>query len=311
MNMEASTWNGWVARLERARLLPGRTSRLERVPQGQVLSFAPPVHRSLHPWSVDVRWGAEDCHEARIAVAGLVNGLPPDVEGVLAGKEQATTLDEAWMPLRSLRRGLAEEPPHVKLFFEARGVRLSEGETGPQRHLAASDVWLARARLSYKAEVTAVDASGTSGQIVDYAVTYDTATLEARGASARVVRGANFPEKQRPTLAERLMGLYQDDGEDRLRVCSIYFLSPPEPKNAVPDAAWQVFTRHDLFWNVRHGARVEMPKQPPKPIRFFSGLAAGLGDMIINQNLALSNDLAQRIGAAVANDAPEGQWSIA
>lgn len=303
-------WNDWVARLDAARLQPGCTSRVERVPQGQVLSLHPPVRRWRHPWAVDVRWNEGGFFEARIAVAGLVNGLPPLVEG------EATTLDDVWMPLRSLRGGLDGEPAHVKVFFGTRGVKAAADLPSsisdlPSRLLAACDVWLARARLSYKASVTAVDASGTSGQIVDYAVTYDTAALEARGASARVSRGASFPEKQRPTLAERLMGLYQDDGEDRLRVCSIYFLSPPEPKNAVPDAAWQVFTRHDLFWNVRHGARVEMPKQPPKPIRFFSGLAAGLGDMIINQNLALSNDLAQRIGAAVANDAPEGQWSIA
>lgn len=53
------------------------------------------------------------------------------------------------------------------------------------------------------------------------------------------------------------------------------------------------------------------PSKPPAPIRFFSGLAGGFGDLLINQWLALDNALAAQIFNAVNNTAPEGRFSIA
>jgi len=293
---------------------------------------SPPRRRFRHPWRTTTSWNAdEERWEARVR-PGFINGVDPVVRGYRddGNPRQLAEIpltDDPWIPLTALRSVPGEGEP-LPGFFKQLGVRqpkndISISEAGgvvidttpedpalpPPRYLMAVDLFAAVARATYNLTVTAVDPAGIVGQIVDYSVAFDTRQLDRVGIRARLQAGTFQPVRP-PTLMERLTGAYADEGEDRVLISTVYFLSPESVAGPV-DETWEPYVKHSCFWNLMHAARNDPPREAVKPIRFFSGLAAGLGDIVINQNLSLNQDLMDKIGTALQNDDNAGQfWSI-
>lgn len=323
-----------AAQLQRNQLLPSPGMRIYNSRRGQRAEIAFPFDPWAHPWSTRALWNAERKRwEAIVIVPGSVNAIDPLVPGqtVVDGDTErpAGLCDYPRIPLTSWRSPVANGEP-LLAFFAAKGVRelktdslISEAggvttvdsfeqETAlPPRSLLACNLYLAKARATYKAVITEIDGTGSSGVVFDYSVTYGTETLDRKGVRARLQTAAAFPAIHQPTFAERLLGTYEDEGEDRLSICTIYLVSPPNEEGVTPDDRWTPYVQHDEFWPLKHVSPVTAPKESPKPIRIFTGLAGGIGDSLFNQLLSSQNAASQQIMNAVNNTVPEGDWSLA
>jgi len=256
-----------------------------------------------HPWQTLPAWDPAAGRWSCTVKPGFVNGVSPLVESV-------DLLDTPAIPLRSWRAIPADGLDPIPPFFKALGVRapLSEVSVGgsgaltidltqrdislPPRLLVACDVYLAQARVQQTSTVTAVDATGASGLVVDYATGLKTTELDRVGSRPRLLTGLYQAAKD-PSLSEILLGLDADDGTDRHPISTVFLLSPENAlAGSTPDGTWTPYVRHATFWNLCHAPRNVAPPKPPPPIRLFTGLALGLGDAIANQTLAPVNELA-------------------
>lgn len=320
-SIRARDWNERiVAPCERCLLLPGAHTTSVRTPHGQILSISADVGWH-HPWFPSVGWDKEGWH-VRVR-PGFVNGQDPAVPGhedLLAGPK---------IRLTSFRAIPAEGEP-VPKFFSQLGVQTPKqafyldamqrvvmdttqraASAMPPRLLAACDIWVSVARATYRGVAQVVDASGVSGEVVDYSVTFDTTQLDRVGMRPRLLVGEKMPAVLTPTLSERLNGQFQDDGEDRLRIATLYFLSPPDATDPTPNQLWQPYPSNNAFWNLAHAAKNPVPKKPPAPIRMFTGLAGGWADIIGNQMLSGTNELSARASNAVNTTTNEGRfWNV-
>lgn len=328
---EATGVRDQAYRLQDARLLASASSRVIETAEGQLLILIEDDNGYAHPWITKAHYAGG--WKARVVVPGMVNGLDPRVPGVEVKdsdgtKREAVLTDSPEIPLNTFRTPGGEgdkildvflalgvrEPKTDNISFDALGgvtiVDESQATNAtPPRELRAVDFYIAKSRATFAAQVTLIDASGTSGVIVDYGVKYDTSTLDREGTRTRFMQTAKFQPVRKPTLAERLFGDFQDEGEDRLHICTVFLLSPPN-STGEPDASWTAYVQNHVFWHLKHHAPNEVPAKQPDPIRFHSGLAGGLGDLVINQYLALNNDLSAQISAAVNNTTPEGQFCL-
>src|SRR5262249_9811307 len=152
-----------------------------------------------------------------------------------------------------------------------------------------------------------------TGQIVDYEIGFNDSSLKLYGERARLMQGPKFPNKKEVSLSNRLSGLYEDDGEDRLPISTVYFLSPPNKLQVPVNADWVAYVQHRCFWNLMHAARNDPPKNT-KQTTVGSGLAAYLGRYTVapQATIGLMEAESQRILAAVLNNTSnEGKfWSI-
>ncbi len=181
------------------------------------------------------------------------------------------------------------------------------GQDSGSRLLVGQDFWLSQARATYQMNVTAYDATGFSGSIVEYSPSFDTNRLRSQGARPRIHQGA-WVEPVKPTFADRLAGLYGDDGEDKQRLFTVYALSPPNPSSPEPGPDWEIWVQHRCWWNVNHAGRNIPPKTLPPATPFFSPLAFGLANLPVNQFIGLQQDLLERVFNAFQNDDNEGRF---
>lgn len=311
------------------RAMPSASAGVRRSRDGQAFLLQRDA-RYQHPWFTTAAWDGE--RWVATVRPGLVNGIDPLVpSGVVAGRETrvegVSLLDSPEIPLVSVRApgGTGDLIPQ---FFLDLGVRkpksniqvsdlggvtiLDELDANPlpPRQLRAADLYLAVARPTYESTLTISDATGISGQVADYSVGYNLDNVERNGRRARLLQAGKFPAPYKATLIDRLLGNYQDEGEDRLLVSTVYFVSPPDFEGEL-DASWTPYVSHSIFWNVMHGTVNQPPRDPAQRITLFTGLAGGWGDVIINQSLAPINDLADQILNAVTNVTPEGRfWTV-
>lgn len=326
--LPATLWNRkYVEPLANCLVRPGTHTRVLYTARGQCVSLtAEALWR--HPWFTYPRWNAQERHWEATVNAGFVNGIDPLVPGAGEKGADADLADDPVIPLRGFRSLPGEGDPVPPLFVAA-GVRTKkDGAIGisdmgfvtidstpreeglpPPRALVAMDFYLSVARPTYQPHVAVVDASGTSGSITEYWATFDTSTLNLRGARARLMQAAKMPRKHTPTFYERLSGEYQDNGEDWQLVSTVYLLSPPDQLDGPPDGTWEAFVAHEIFWNLAHASR-NLPPAQFKPLR-FAGTGLWMADMIVGQWLALQKDIEQRVFAAAnASDNAGKFWSV-
>lgn len=306
----------------------GARTRVSHSSEGQVVDLTGSA-LWRHPWFTDPRWNAKLRRWEATVAPGFVNGQDPLVPGAETDSlAEPGLIDAPAIPLHSFR-SVPGEGERLDPFFAALGVREPENRFSisdlgkvtldateredenplPPRALVAMDCYLTVARATYEPQVTVVDGSGTSGQVVDYTVTFNTDNLRRQGARARLMQAARFPAPRIPTFQERLGGDYQDEGEDRQPVSTVYLLSPPNQLDGEPDATWTPYVKHHLFWNLAHAAR-NLPPVNAKPQR-FQGTGLPLADMIIGPWLALQNELYQRVLNAFNNTSNEGRfWTV-
>lgn len=316
------TWNQQaVDKLAQGIALQGVNTLVTISPLGRILSV---TGKGLwqHPWFTEPRWNASLVRwEVRINPTGsFVNGMDPSVPGVPRSEtdpSDSDLVDNPLIPVHAFRSVPSEGDP-VPGFFKALGVQtpksnltISEvggvvadesGDLGvplPPRALMAVDFYIAVARATYESHATEVDATGASGVVVDYSVSYNTDRLAQIGSRPRFLQSPLFPAIRTPTLAERLLGTFQDEGEDRQLISTLYLLSPENELAGPPDGRWTPYVKHSVFWPLDHAARNIPPAKPPQPIRLFTGLLGGLGDIIGNQILSGSNEYSERVINAV------------
>jgi hypothetical protein len=71
----------------------------------------------------------------------------------------------------------------------------------------------------------------------------------------------------------------------------VYLVSPLGAAYfSAPDATWQAFVQHRVFWNLHHGTNQLPPPLDAKPLTLNTGLAGGVGDRINQFLLAQVND---------------------
>ena len=314
-SLRARDWNERiVAPCIRAQLMPGAHTTVLRTRRGQVINIDPSLGWS-HPWFVTpAGWKADGFH-FRVR-PGFVNGRAP-----IVGEQ--TLLDGPQIRVPAWRQidGTDEQIP---AFFQRLGVRpatagfviggagvqvdTTQRETDtPPRLLAACDVWVSVARATFRPQIDITDPIGVTGQIVDYNVTWDVRELEREGTAPRLNVGRFVPVRA-PTLAERLGGLFTDDGEDRILISALYMLSPENTTDPSPTPQWAFFRANNCFWNLHHAARNIPPRTNPPPLRIFTGLLGGVGDLIGNQFLSQVNEFSDRVRNAVNATTNEGRF---
>jgi hypothetical protein len=313
--------NRMVALLGGLTLEVGSHGRRERVPRGMAL-HAEDVGPWQHPWFTTARWDARLAKWRVNVLPGFVNGIDPTFNGtpLLDVPEPAVN---GWRNVGGTL-GVGNEP--VPPFFLAQGVEkthsafsvstdgqitdnTSELPPSSRRILRAVDIVLAVARPALTSQITLVDATGTSGQEVLYRVGMDTTYVMEKGTRPMLRLEQKYEPAHKPTLAERVTGLFADATEDKRLISTLYMLSPAgADETAEPDNTWKPYAKHATFWNLDHASRNTIPKEPLPPIRLFTFLAGGLGDLIDNQILAQINEYSDRVQDAVNNTTLEGEF---
>ena len=284
----ADFWNKQVlGTLKKEEASSGAHIRVEKFPQGQLVSVKD-SGMWHHPWFTSPTWNPNAGSSGRwecTVTPGFVDGVDPRVPAAEA--EEAARLETQKKGSgKGVTLGLCDRPkvPYyqyktltnpIPKFFQALGVKVkkekvsvntSSGkivwditnaqDTGPkERWLQQAQVYISKARATYSMDAS-VQGNLVMGQIVDYTVKYDTSLLEQAGTRARLLTAGEMPASYAPSLADRMAGVYGDDGEDRHLVATVYFLSPADFKLPVdgampaPDVNWTPFVKHDLFWNL-------------------------------------------------------------
>jgi hypothetical protein len=328
-SLRARDWNTMiVAPCVAAQIQPGAHTTIIRTARGQIVNIDPSLGWS-HPWFVTPAGWKSDGFHFRVR-PGFVNGRAPlvpeaipFVEGDTVKMVNLTLLDGPEIRVPAWRQidGTDEQIP---AFFQRLGVRPAPagfviGEAGvqvdttqretdtPPRLLAACDVWVSVARATFRPQIDITDATGVTGQVVDYNVTWDVRELEREGTAPRLNIGRFVPVRQ-PTLADRLLGTFTDEGEDRILISTLYMVSPENITDPTPTPEWKFFRANNVFWNLSHAARNIPPRTNPPPLRIFTGLLGGVGDIIGNQILSQVNEISDRVRNAVNATTNEGKF---
>lgn len=185
-------------------------------------------------------------------------------------------------------------------FFASLGVRPAskggkEGEPatveGRTREIRAADVVLTKPRLGSALGVNVLPlASGFTHQVE---TTYQSAYYVSTEGRAKLTTTAKFAPLEEQWLNSPFLGLPMNAGDpqfDQVKIGTVYVVSEPGAgAEAVPDATWQAYPRHDVFWNLWHATRFAPPAGKLPPIRLVTGLGLGILDVLANAFLAPIN----------------------
>jgi len=319
VRLPAEVWNRGIAWCGRLKALPGLGIRVQRTNRGQTISLEDGATEWEHPFKITARWvdGAWRFHVA----PGFVNGDPPVVPGTAPPKKEESAeeaddlsiLEVEWIKVNDfVELGKDSENP-VPEFLKALGAKdtfLPPGALGiggainaaqlekvskPGNAAVKFDVFLSKARAQLVSEPQIVDATGVTGEVFQTAIRYDLTALNRLGLTPRLLQAPTMPQDNAIRNAVlRVLGIEPDVPEDRLLVGTVYLVAPDKKSNK-PNENWKPLVRQNVFWNLSHAQKLETPRVTPPPIRFVSGLAAGVGDALINQNLALLNQLSNLV----------------
>jgi hypothetical protein len=87
----------------------------------------------------------------------------------------------------------------------------------------------------------------------------------------------------------------------------------PTGTKTIPDVdgSWNLQFQYKTFTNLAYQSKRPPLYNAPSSTPFFTGLAAGVGDAIINSYLSLQNDLTDHLTQDAFNQTPIGKfWSI-
>ena len=149
----------------------------------------------------------------------------------------------------------------VPLFFRDRGVgKPPATEPGTaqarppagNRLLCACDVFLEQPRAALSASLELNPAGAVAGT----SLVSQTLRMQEKAAGARVrLQSGEFSVFEQSQLnfrgAGSLVADFEEQTTDRIKVSTVWMLSPPDaPVESQPDATWQPFAQHNLFWNL-------------------------------------------------------------
>lgn len=192
--------------------------------------------------------------------------------------------------------------PQLGSVTTANFDRINLGELAAKasgsRLLRSVDVVAIIYRPQFRSTFEVSDASGTTGGLLQYAPAYDFSSVIANGPQARLVQEAPYVPQKTPDILLRALGVEPDTDQDKILLATVYFLSPEGSEATEIDEQWTPFVKHHVFWNLMHATKnviPELPSQIPTRPPFFTGLAGGYGDMLINQFNSLKDTIEREV----------------
>lgn len=184
----------------------------------------------------------------------------------------------------------------VPAFFQALGVasantNLLEPLAETTRYLRACDLIVKQPRLAFANEITvgAVDDGSILAANPTFTVPKDRQT-RVEALPKFVALAAS------PTALEVLVQRFADEPFDQFLLATVYALSAPnEQRPDLLTGGWSIYTHQQVHWNLAHATPRIEERKVFTPITFFSPLAAGLGNFLINSILAVNNDFTQAL----------------
>jgi hypothetical protein len=320
----------------------------------RILYTAESLGQWMHPWYTTVSWFTKESGTlknnkgeaiagfAALVNPGFVNGIDPVCPGsqkIKVGEEEtsndllggATTqdvlaepglLDGPLIPLfdhfnlmsKGIPAGLADlgaVPYSDGLSVSGEAIKLEEVPENP-RYVASTGIYLQCARPTSKMDVSTFNYPFDS---IEYNVTFDTAALDRYGIRARLGVGSP-PPNQKPTIMDKLTGIYTDPGLDCWMVATIYLLSPENPetddKGPKITEAWVPYVKHHTYWNLEYRWKLVVPQNKPAKTDMSLLPITGRYTLAPVATLSAQNSELNRLMAAVFNSKnTEGRfWTI-
>lgn len=184
----------------------------------------------------------------------------------------------------------------VPPFFQALGVasantNLLAEPAETTRYLRACDLIVKQPRLAFANEITV-------GAVVDGSILAANPTFTVpQDRQPRVEALPKFVAlAPSPTPLEVLVQRFADEPFDQFLLATVYALSAPnEQRPDLLTGGWSIYTHQQVHWNLAHATPRIEERKVFTPLTFFSPLAAGLGNFLINSILAENNDFTQAL----------------
>lgn len=184
----------------------------------------------------------------------------------------------------------------VPPFFQALGVasaktNLLAEPAETTRYLRACDLIVKQPRLAFANEITV-------GAVVDGSILSANPTFTVpKDRQPRVEALPKFVAlAASPTPLEVLVQRFADEPFDQFLLATVYALSAPnEQRPDLLTGGWSIYTHQQVHWNLAHATPRIEERKVFTPLTFFSPLAAGLGNFLINSILAENNDFTQAL----------------
>lgn len=336
--IKAAAWNAQVARVRAGRPLSGTNVEVINTPSGSLVR-SDPAASFEHPWKISARWQDEKwCVFVR---PGFVNGQDVTISAMREGKPKDVPLTDrdrpfltpGWRnPLASLGMSASSAGDLFELpaeaypkFFETLGVRKAnpgsrrvaaydpQGDAERTRELRACDIVLIVPRVATNQQVDIQDPLITA-QTVTISTAFNHSYASSVESKYRLGAVPKWEAPKEPTAMDRLMGTAVEPQTDEVKIATLWMVSPPNPEGgeaAEPDGSWVAFPQYDVFWNLAHAPRKQIPAAPPKPITLRTGLLGGMADTIFAALLAPVNDANNRVHAFLNATTFKGEfWTV-
>jgi hypothetical protein len=345
----ASVWKEWLSSLSRNFPRRGKDTRLTYTDEGVVVSLSDDL-LWRHPWSLKFMYvyrqdrnKSADLkgHWEAYIWPGFVNGEDAHVVAMVDEKETNVPLTAETAPgleLSSWRNPLtpggisATEDGGLVLapgegypkFFEKLGVKpAAKGGPADQasstfsedpfrtREIRALDTFLETPRPAVVSEVELLSPS-IDGQSIRIQSRIENSFLVSSAVRHTYKATSKYTPLRQPTHLERMMGTAAEPQADQIKMATIWAVSPPDagPEDEV-DASWTLYAQYDVFWNLNHASKQEVPTVPFDPLELRTGLVFGIADQIFAQLLTPTNDAFAFIDAYFGSGDFSGQhWNI-
>ena len=186
-------------------------------------------------------------------------------------------------------RGAADAPKQPDPLAEETDVSAVNETPRGLRLLRVCDLVLHQPRLALTSHITIEDGIATGISNVFQTIGVRSALP---GDVTRIFAGTFAPmESQIDPYAGGLVGLYEEAPWDERLISSVYLLSPPNAEpGSEPDASWQPFVRHSLFWNLNYRTPPFRLIDNDPRLPFIPPLAGGAAQGVINFLTSFLND---------------------
>ncbi len=154
----------------------------------------------------------------------------------------------------------------------------------------------------------------SEAQTVSISTVFNDTYARSVKSKHRLLAVAKWEPPKEPTAMDRLMGQAVEPQTDEIKIATLWMVSPPSPEGgeeAKPDGTWAAYPQYDVFWNLAHAPRRQVPAAPPKPITLRTGLIGGLADSIFNAILSPINDANSKVQAFLKASTYKGEfWTV-
>lgn len=196
------------------------------------------------------------------------------------------------VPQFFLDRGAAGAKPLPTLAnLDSDDAATDQGPPEGLRLLRACDLWVHQPRLALTSEITFGD-----GLVTGAAIASQTLGLRSAvpGDALRVLSGT-FRDISQTAAIDALAGVFEEPPFDELLIATVFLLSPANTApGSEPDASWQPYVRHNLFWNLEHVMPWFRNYTGDPSVPFLPPLAAGAAQLVINFFISSLNDILQQ-----------------